>query len=107
MLISFKEFMFTEGNKFPYNNLKVTRNGIHPRWLLTEGSYSSGSLLRTRNFFLIPSSSLPKKTVQRLILDKAVLPLPDDFCDVVDCMETWGRSLSYRWEQEVLKLMAD
>ena len=101
-----KAFMMTEGQSFPYNDLRVTRKALHPKWLLLE-SANTGSFCRTRNFFVIPSSSLPKATVQALIIEKAVMPLPLDFSEVVDYMETWGRDLSFRWEQEVLNLMAN
>ena len=70
-----KLFIANEGDSFPYNDIKVTRNWLHPKWLLSEAAYATGSFCRTRNFFVIPAGVFPKATVQSLIAEKSVLPL--------------------------------
>lgn len=43
-----------------------------------------------------------KEQVQSLIISKAAVPLPPDYCDVIDCMEWWGRNVNCNWEQRTL-----
>ena len=89
------------GDAYPYNEIKATRHGFFTSWLLLENRCqeprSKHCTLRT--------SSLENDTVTLLIVTRQALPLPQDYCDVLDCMDWWGRRISQRWYEVVLEMM--
>jgi hypothetical protein len=101
-----ESFVQKKGRSFPYSHVRGTRQGFHPKWLLTTSKGNdNGILFRSSNLFLLRTSCVPGEVVQSLIISEAALPLPVDFEDVADCMHWWGRTISGQWYIEVLGLL--
>jgi hypothetical protein len=47
---------------------------------------------------------MDKRTVQRMIVSRRAIPLPDNFCHVMDSMYHWGRCMSALWYMKTLEL---
>jgi hypothetical protein len=103
--VAFKLFAEQKGTEWPYKELHRTRSSFISRWLLFSSSKYHGVVYRPRGYFVLPTSTMPLDVVQHLIVSECCVPLPKDFCDVIDCMEWWGRIVSSRWEQEVMHLI--
>ena len=102
---AFKAFVEAEGYKYPYNQLQLMQQGYYPKWLLLHSSNLDGIVWRSRGFYVLKSSCLPWNIMQEIIITKSGFPLPPEFSEVVDCMETWGWNYSSLWVQDVLHLM--
>ena len=101
----FSAFLEANRSVFPYKDIRCTRTAYHPKWILFLSPCFTGSLNRPRNYFLLHVSCVSKSEVQQLIVSKAAYPLPSDYDEVIDVIDWWGRSLSGRWQQEVLTLV--
>ena len=101
----FREFHERVKDQFPYNDLKTTRTSYRAKWLLMSCKTDPGILFYHVKFYPLLCSTLDVKCVQELIITKKGIPLPADFCSVLDCMFHWGRSLSWSWYNKSLELM--
>lgn len=100
----FKEFYDKFHDKFPYNELRVTRSSIHSKWLLMKSKSRTGIMFDTGRLFVTLSQTMEEETVLHLICSHQALPMPDDFSAVLDCMHVWGRSVCFRWYKITLQL---
>jgi len=89
----------------PYSAVPHTRSGYHPKWLLTMSGNINGIFTRNMGYFVIKSSCLNRSNMMTLIMDGDATPLPPDFSDVVDTLETWGTGKYPRWLQQALFFM--
>ena len=91
--------------KFPYNELLQTRHGgYHCKWLLVKVK-NHGVLFHSRGFFLLLTGAIPNEILQNMITSKTAFPLPQEYSEMADCLEWWGRAIDGHWEQDVLGLM--
>lgn len=102
--VAFTEFMAENGSKYPHNEIRRTRGGLYPRWLLLEAD-GDVSLFRPRGYFLLRTSCISNSLMQQIIVHKEGMPLPNDCNEVADVMEYWGLGVSGRWQQNVLHMM--
>lgn len=100
----FKVFYERYKDTFPYNQVRVTRNSIHSKWLLM-GCKHPGIMFYTGRLFATLSETMDKATVDCLIVSRKAVPLPDDFCTVMDSMYFWGRCISFQWYRKTLELL--
>jgi hypothetical protein len=47
---------------------------------------------------------MDKEIVQRMIVSRRAIPLPDIFCHVMDSMYHWGRCINAKWYMKTLEL---
>lgn len=101
---AFALFMAENGSEYPHNDVRQTRRGLYPRWLLLEAEQDV-SLFHPRGYFLLRTSCLSNDLMQHIIVNKEGIPLPDDYNEVADVMECWGISISGLWQQNALHMM--
>jgi len=82
-----------------------TRQGCHSEWLLATSENKQGALLRKEGHCVVESSCLSHENVQNLIIAGDGTPLPAEFVEVADALETWGGTHWTCWPQKSLKLM--
>jgi hypothetical protein len=100
----FKQFMANNGHLFPYYDIRCTRNSIFPKWLLLKTNQNS--LFRNDGWYLVPTSALRNDIVREIVVAKQGLPIPDQWDDIANCMEHWGRAIDSEWQQKVLAHLA-
>ena len=103
--VRFKQFYERVKDTFPYNDIKVTPNRFHVKWLLMSCKTDPCILFYHAKVYPLLCTTVDAEVVQQLILTKQGLPLPADFSDVLDCMFHWGRSLSWTWYSRTLELI--
>jgi len=74
----------------PHSDVPCTRQGHCPKWLLTDGKNKEGAVLRKTGCHVIKSGCLSHDKVQNLIISGDSIPMPVEFGEVVDGLETWG-----------------
>ena len=97
-LSEFQIFLRRNGNKFPYNQVRKTRNTIYAKWLVLAAGQSS--------FVTLPSISLDKPTLNHLVMTQQAWPLPADMSEIIDYMECWGRGEDRVWYHNVVDWIA-
>jgi hypothetical protein len=100
-----KWFMEKKKDVYPYSDVPKTRQGYYPKWLLTMSRNREGQQWRIIGYYVIKASCLNWENLQNLIMDGDGIPLPADFAEVVDALETWGGTEYSCWLQKVLRLM--
>ena len=98
-------FMHEHEGVYPFNVIPQTRRGYYPKWLLGMSINTDGIVKRKIGYYVIKSSCLNRENIQKLIMDGDGIPLPTDFAEVIDSLETWGCSKYYLWLQKSLFLM--
>jgi len=78
---------------------------LYPKWLLATSKNKQGLLLRKEGYHVIKSSCLSHDNLQNLIISGDGIPLPVEFAEVVDVLETWGGIHWTCWLQKSLSLM--
>jgi hypothetical protein len=101
----FMGFYESHKDKFPYNQVRCTRRSIYSKWLLVETRSDPGIRFYSGRLFAMLSKTMDKKMVQRMIVSRRALPLPDEFCSVMDSMYHWGRCISANWYRKTLELL--
>ncbi|CAB9518951.1 hypothetical protein SEMRO_976_G226910.1 [Seminavis robusta] len=99
---AFEAFVRAKGDVFPFNQLKKTRSSFRTRWVLLKSPSPTGIIYRPTKLFALPASCIRNDLLQEGIIAGNYLPLPPDYCDVLDCMEWWGRGVDPKWEQSIL-----
>jgi len=100
-----KTFMEEHKDIYPYNDIPATRQGYHPKWLLSMSRNKEGQVWRQLGHYVIRASCLNHDNLQNLIMDGDGVPLPADFAEVVDSLETWGVTKHSCWLQKSLLVM--
>lgn len=90
---------------FPYCEIPSTRHGFRVKWLLFDVPKSTVLFKRSTKYAVPASSVGDMEAATDLIVKKQALPLPNDYADIMDVMEWWGRTVSPLWHQTVLDLM--
>jgi hypothetical protein len=103
----FKAFVKANGERFPFNDIKRTRTSFITRWILVRSHGASEVRYRPSNVFGVRTSCFTNAHLQSTIVSGNGIPVPPDFCDVLDCMEFWGRAVCARWEQDVISMFWD
>lgn len=103
---AFQEFVIEWGETFPYNDIRKTRGGLYPKWLLMKANHH-GVLFRPREYFLVRTACLSNDVTQVIITKREGLPLPRDYSEVADCLEHWGRRIDGQWEQAALNMLCE
>lgn len=98
-------FMKENKDIYPYSAIPQTRRGYYPKWLLTMSRNKQGLIWRQEGYYVIKAGCLNRENLQNLILDGDGIPLPADFGEVVDTIETWGANHWSCWLQKTLHLM--
>ena len=101
----FREFYERVRDTFPYNNIRVTRNRFHTKWLLMYSKTPSGILFYHKKYYPLLCTTLDSDIVQYIIITEQGIPLPHDISVLMDCMFYWGRSLSGPWYDKTLELI--
>ena len=96
--------LMATGTTYPYCDIPSTRNGFRVKWLLFEAKNRT-VLFKRGSRYAVPASTLPMETATELIVKKKALPLPQDYADIMDVMDWWGRTVSPSWHATVLDLM--
>ena len=96
------QFLDDKGHLWPYNSIRRTRSGLHPKWMLIHQK-NHGVCFRPNGFFVCPAGNLPTTAVQNIIISESGYPLPPVYCEVAEVVEHWGRGINPRWEQKVLE----
>jgi len=106
MKLSIKSFMEEHKDScYPYNDIPTTWQGHHPKWLLSMSRNKGGQVWRQLGYYVIRASCLNHENVQNLIIDGDGIPLPADFAEVVDSLETWGVTKHSCWLRKSLMVM--
>jgi len=100
-----KWFMEENEEIYPCNAVPKTRQGHCPKWLLAMSNNKDGQVWRQMGQQVIRSSCLNHENAQNLIMDGDGIPLPADFAEVVDSLETWGASKQSCWLCKALRVM--
>jgi hypothetical protein len=96
-----KKFLQANGSKFPYSDVRKTRQKFHVKWLMLYSNSREAAGCES-HCFIVPSKAFKDSTVQRMILTKEALPLPPIMCHIARYMECWGRGVSTIWHHRVL-----
>ena len=98
---------FVEGNMntCPHSDVPHARRGFHPKWLPTMSGDKDGICGRRCGCCVIKASCLNNENIQSLMMDGDAIPLPADFCEVVDTLDTWGVNKYTLWLQKALFVM--
>jgi len=96
MKLSIKSFMDEHKDSYPYSYVPCTRQGYYPKWLLATSK---------TGYYAIKSSCLSHENIQNLIISYDGIPLPAEFCEVVDYLEKWGAFHWSIWMEKSLQLM--
>ena len=99
MKVSFTEyqvFLRAHGRRFPYNQVKKTRNSFHTKWLL---------LANVDKYIAIPSHCIDNQTQNHLIITYQALPTTQDMDPIIEHMERWERSDPV-WHRQVIDWIA-
>ena len=102
---SVKTFVEDHECSCPCSVTLCTRQGCHSEWLLATSENKQGALLRKEGHCVVESSCLSHENVQNLIIAGDGTPLPAEFVEVADALETWGGTHWTCWPQKSLKLM--
>jgi len=105
MKLSIKTFMEDHKHSYPYSTVPCTRQGYYPKWLLATSKNKQGLVLRKTGYYVIKTSCLSHDNVQNIIITGDGIPLPVEFAEVVDGLETWGGIHWTCWLEKSLKLM--
>jgi len=100
-----KWFMEENQDVYPYNDVPKTRQGYHPKWLLTMSINTENIVWRRMGYYVIKASCLNHGNLQNMIMDGDAIPLPAEFGEVVDSLETWGAFHWVGWLEHSLHLM--
>jgi len=93
-------------HSYPYSTIPCTRQGYYPKWLLVATSKNKqGLVLRKTGYYVIKSSCLSHDNLQNIIISGDGIPLPVEFAEVVDGLETWGGIHWTCWLEKSLQLM--
>jgi len=103
--LSIKTFMEDHKHSYPCSVIACTRQGYHSKWLLATSRNLQDIRLRKEGYYVIKSNCLSHENVQNLIIAGDGIPLPVEFAEVVDALETWGGTHWTCWLQKSLKLM--
>jgi len=100
-----KSFMEQHNPTYPYSVIPCTRQGCYPKWLLATSKNKQGLVLRKTGYYVIKTSCLSHDNVQNIVITGDGIPLPAEFAEVVDGLETWGGIHWTCWLEKSLKLM--
>jgi len=100
-----KSFMECNKDSYPYRDVPCTRQGYYPKWLLATSKGNGGIPLRKTGYYAIKTSCLSHDNVQNLIMTHDGIPLPAEFGEVVEGIETWGAIHWTCWLEKSLQLM--
>jgi len=100
-----KSFMDEHNKSYPYNAIPCTHQDYHTKWLLATTRNCKGLVLRKEGYHAIKTSCLSHGNVQQLIMAHDGIPLPAEFCEAVDGLETCGGVHWTCWLEKSLKLM--
>ena len=100
-----KTFMEEHKGTYPCNDIPTTRQGHQPKWLVSMSRNKEGQVLRQLGHCVIRASCLNHENMQKPIMDGDGVPLPADFAEVLDSLETWGVTKHSCWLQKSLMVM--
>jgi len=103
--VSIKSFMDEHKDSYPYSVIPCTRQGYYPKWLLATSKNKKGLVLRKTGYCVIKTGCLSHANVQNIIISGDGIPLPVEFAEVVDGLETWGGIHWTCWLEKSLQLM--
>ncbi|CAB9511372.1 hypothetical protein SEMRO_482_G151720.1 [Seminavis robusta] len=89
---AFDKFVLTNGESYPYCDVRITRQKFHCKWLML----ASGAILNP-----VLSSSFDAETCMHLILTKTAFPLSNDASHVMDVLDKWGKKYNPIWFEDV------
>jgi hypothetical protein len=81
------EFLMTNSNVYPYNNLKPTRNSFFCKWVLLKGRDKGVTV----NFPVL-ANGIPNAVLLDLICSGEGKPLPPELSQIMDDMYWWGKT---------------
>jgi len=94
---AFTAFYEEVKNKFPYKDVRITRQSFNTKWLLMNTNIDHGIPFHDSRVVLLQASALSQDIIQHIIMRGQGVPLPQDFTVVVDSMVGWGRSINAEW----------
>jgi len=99
-----KWFMDEHKEIYPYNDVPQTRSGYYPKWLLVMSRNTDGVVWRKLGHYAIKASCFNRENLQNMTMDGDATPLPAEFCEVVDSLDTWGGGQWTGWLHKTLHL---
>ena len=93
------------GATYPYNEIRATRQGFIATWLILEATQPTTIRFKAGTKLALHTSCVDNSTSTHLIVTKQGMPLPQDYSDIMDCMDWWGRTISPRWHENVTEYM--
>jgi len=104
MKLSIKSFMEEHKDSYPCSTVPCTRQGHCPKWLPAASKNKKGLVLRKTGYCVIKTSCLSHDDVH-IVISGDGIPLPVEFGEVVDGLETWGGIHWTCWLEKSLQLM--
>ena len=106
--IHFRDFLDANNNKYPYNEMRKTRNSYVCKWVLLKSSTRQAAQVQSvqTEYKAVLTSSFPSCILEEFLVRESALPLTPHLNPIMDDMEVWGRSRSYDWYCDVLNLLA-
>jgi len=105
MKLSIKTFVEDNKHSYPCSTVPCARQGCCPKWLLAASKNKQVLVLRKTGHCVIKTSCLNHNDLQNLMMSGDGIPLPVEFAEVVDGLETWGGIHWTCWLEKSLKLM--
>ena len=103
MKLSIKSFMEEHEHSYPYSTVFCACQGHYPKWLLATSKNKMGLVLRKFGYCVIKTCCLSHDNIQNLIISGDGIPLPAEFAEVVDGLETWEGIHWTCWLEKSLK----
>lgn len=101
MKVAFSVFAESVKEEQPYCSILQTRSNYHCRWLLLKAKNTVGVINRKRGYYVIQSACVSKSVQRDMIINRDALPLSPVYDEVINSVETWGKSIKSSWSQDV------
>jgi len=105
MKLSIKSFVDEHKDSYPHSAIPCARQGHCPKWLLAASKNEQGLVLRKTGCCVVKTSCLSHDNVQNIVIAGDGIPLPVDFAEVVDGLDTWGGIHWTCWLEKSVQLM--
>ena len=92
----FRVFLQEHGRIYPYRDCLKTRRRMHVKWLLMEKRQPTVGGEDTK-WTILHSNTFDNDTVTHLIVSMQALPVPPTVSEVLDGIQSWGKSLDPEW----------
>ena len=107
-----KLFLREHGRVYPYRDVMKTRKRVHVNWLMAERKQHTGHIgrvgaiqMEATTWRILPTNAFHNDTVTHLVVTQQALPVPAHIGEVIEVMESFGRSFDVEWYNRVIDYM--